>query len=115
MRETSKLGYLLAATIALNSIQPVLHGVAVGAGWQFPVALINVGCYYVIGLPVGALLGYVFKLSVRGIWSGMLVGSLLQTVILLFIIIQTNWRKEALQAEDRVRKWGGPTEPQQTS
>lgn len=26
VRETSKLGYLLAATIFLNSIQPVLHG-----------------------------------------------------------------------------------------
>ncbi|KAL3618815.1 hypothetical protein CASFOL_037338 [Castilleja foliolosa] len=31
INETSKLGYFLAATIFLNSIQPVLHGVAVGA------------------------------------------------------------------------------------
>ncbi|KAA8545935.1 hypothetical protein F0562_020614 [Nyssa sinensis] len=115
MRETSKLGYPLSATILLNGIQPVLHGVAVGAGWQFQVALINVGCYYIIGLPVGALLGYAFKLNVQGIWSGMLVGGFLQAVIMLYIIIQTNWRKEALQAEDRVKQWGGPSEPQQTS
>ncbi|GFQ03819.1 cytochrome c biogenesis protein ccs1 chloroplastic [Phtheirospermum japonicum] len=31
IKETSKLGYFLAATIFLNSIQPVLQGVAVGA------------------------------------------------------------------------------------
>ncbi|KAG6410752.1 hypothetical protein SASPL_128820 [Salvia splendens] len=56
--ETSKLAYFLAATIFLNSIQPVLHGVAVGAGWQVSVAMINVACYYVFGIPFGALLGY---------------------------------------------------------
>uniref|UniRef100_A0A2C9UH35 Protein DETOXIFICATION n=2 Tax=Manihot esculenta TaxID=3983 RepID=A0A2C9UH35_MANES len=44
MKEASNLCYFLAATIFLNSIQPVLHGVAVGAGWQFLVALINIVC-----------------------------------------------------------------------
>ncbi|KAF9620240.1 hypothetical protein IFM89_010975 [Coptis chinensis] len=63
VRETSKLGYVLAATVFLNSIQPVLHGVAVGAGWQFQVAFINAVCYYIIGLPIGALLGYKFNLG----------------------------------------------------
>lgn len=115
LEKTSKLGYFLAATVFLNSIQPVLHGVAVGAGWQFLVAFINTGCYYAVGLPIGALLGYVFKLSAKGIWAGMLLGGLLQTVILLFIVIRTNWNKEALQAGQRVRTWGGPTELQRTS
>lgn len=114
MSETSKLGYFLAATIFLNSIQPILHGVAVGAGWQSMVALLNTGCYYIVGLPIGAVLGYVFKLGVKGIWSGMLLGSLLQTVILLIIIIRTNWSKEALQAGERVTTWGGSPELQQT-
>lgn len=115
MKKTSKLGNLLAATIFLNSIQPVLHGVAVGAGWQFSVALLNVACYYVIGLPIGAVLGYKLNLGVQGIWWAMLGGSLLQTIVLLIIIIRTNWLKESLQAEDRVREWGGPTEPQPSS
>ncbi|XP_030450411.1 protein DETOXIFICATION 33-like isoform X1 [Syzygium oleosum] len=109
--ETSKLGYYLAATIFLNSIQPVLHGVAVGAGWQFFVAIVNIGCYYLLGLPIGALLGYRFKLGAVGIWIGMLIGCLSQTVVLLFIIFRANWRKEALQAEIRMRTWGGQSEP----
>ncbi|KAL5715131.1 hypothetical protein ACHQM5_016999 [Ranunculus cassubicifolius] len=110
VRETSRLGYILAATILLNSIQPVLHGVAVGAGWQFQVAFVNFGCYYVFGLPIGALLGYKFGLGVQGIWSGMLVGSLLQTIILLLILYRTNWEKEALQARERIKTWGVPSE-----
>ncbi|XP_019169466.1 PREDICTED: protein DETOXIFICATION 33-like [Ipomoea nil] len=113
MKETSKLGYLLAATIFLNSVQPVFHGVAVGAGWQFLVALVNLVSYYVVGLPFGALLGFKFDLGVKGIWSAMLGGSVLQTLILYLIIARTNWHKEALQAEERVRYWGGPVENQE--
>lgn len=90
-------------------------GVAVGAGWQFFIALINVGCYYILGLPIGALLGYEFKLGVQGVWIGMLIGCLLQTVVLLFIIFRKNWQLEALKAESRMRTWGGLPEPRQAS
>ncbi|KAK6136829.1 hypothetical protein DH2020_029424 [Rehmannia glutinosa] len=115
INETSKLGYFLAATIFLNSIQPVLHGVAVGAGWQLSVALINVGCYYVFGLPFGALLGYKFDLGVKGIWLGMLAGCLLQTVILILYVLRANWSKEALQAEERLRSYAATPLPQNES
>ncbi|CAN0899202.1 Protein DETOXIFICATION 33 [Linum grandiflorum] len=113
IHEASKLGNFLAATIFLNSILPVLHGVAVGAGWQFQVALINIVCYYVFGLPIGAVLGYKYELGVKGIWSGMLIGYCLQIVFLLYIIYKTNWQKEASDAEERVRNWGGNSEPKQ--
>nr|QEY08345.1 MATE efflux family protein member 2d [Crocus sativus] len=96
VRETSKLGYLLAATILLSFIQPVLSGVAVGAGWQSMVAFVNIGCYYFIGLPIGAVLGFKLKLNAFGIWSGMLMGSILQAVILLVITFRTRWEKEVI-------------------
>ncbi|GAA0177902.1 transporter [Lithospermum erythrorhizon] len=114
IRDTSKLSYILAGTIFLNSVQPVLHGVAVGAGWQFQVALVNIGSYYIFGLPFAGLLGYKFNLRVWGIWSAMLGGTVLQTIILLFIVFRTNWRKEALQAEERVRTWGGQVVSEQS-
>ncbi|KAK9136407.1 hypothetical protein Syun_015737 [Stephania yunnanensis] len=114
VKETSKLQYLLAATIFLNSIQPVLHGVAIGAGWQSLIALISIVCYYVFGLPIGALLGFKFKVGVQGIWSGMFAGAFVQTLILVYILYRTNWQKEALQAEERIKKWGGPTERPET-
>ncbi|XP_008797000.1 protein DETOXIFICATION 33-like [Phoenix dactylifera] len=115
MRETSKLGYLLGATILLNSIQPVLSGVAIGAGWQALVAFINIACYYLLGLPLGAVLGFKLKLNELGIWVGMLVGTLLQTVILLLITFRTKWEKEAVQAEERIRTWGGQHESRSAS
>lgn len=39
-------------------------GVAVGSGWQSTVAYINIGCYYVVGIPMGVLLGWLFNLGV---------------------------------------------------
>ncbi|KAK3425435.1 protein DETOXIFICATION 33 [Eucalyptus grandis] len=105
--ETTKLATLLAITVLLNSLQPVLSGVAVGAGWQWIVAYINIGCYYIVGLPAGILLGFTFGFGVEGIWSGMIGGICLQTIILIILTSITNWNKEAEEAETRVKKWGG--------
>ncbi|KAM1133349.1 hypothetical protein ACFX19_043317 [Malus domestica] len=106
-KETTNLAILLGFTVLLNSLQPVLSGVAVGAGWQTLVAYINIGCYYIVGLPAGILLGFTFKFGVEGIWGGMIGGIVLQTMILIVVTSLTNWKKEADEAESRVRKWGG--------
>ncbi|XP_061361313.1 protein DETOXIFICATION 35-like isoform X1 [Gastrolobium bilobum] len=103
----AKLGYLLAVTMVLNSVQPVISGVAIGGGWQTLVAYINVGCYYLFGIPLGYLLGYAANLGVRGLWGGMICGITLQTLVLLFILYKTNWNKEVEQTTERMRKWGG--------
>lgn len=42
----------------------VFSGVAVGAGWQWLVAYVNVGCYYVVGLPLGFFLGSQLSMGV---------------------------------------------------
>ena len=106
-KETTRLSTLLALTVLLNGLQPVLSGVAVGAGWQSLVAYINIGCYYIFGLPLGLLLGFVFDLGSVGIWGGMIGGICLQTLILIGITAGRNWDKEANEAESRVKKWGG--------
>ena len=40
-------------------------GVAVGCGWQTFVAYVNVGCYYVVGIPIGCVLGFTFNLQAK--------------------------------------------------
>lgn len=106
----SRLGYLLAVTVFMSSIWPVLSGVAVGAGWQVPVAFINVGCYYLVGIPLGILFGFKLKRGAMGIWMGMMIGTFLQMVILFAIIFTTKWEKQAVLAEARMLQWGGKNE-----
>ncbi|XP_057848787.2 protein DETOXIFICATION 31 [Cryptomeria japonica] len=107
MKAVSNLATLLAITMLLNSIQPVLGGVAVGAGWQALVAYINIACYYMFGVPLGCLLGYYFDFGVKGIWAGMICGTTFQTIILCIITFRTKWKKEASQAIERIKVWGG--------
>jgi len=42
-----------------------MKGVAVGCGWQSFVAYVNVGCYYGLGIPLGAVLGFYFKFGAK--------------------------------------------------
>lgn len=65
IRLVPQLSHLLAVTILLNSIQPILSGVAVGSGWQSVVAYINIGSYCIVGLPLGVFLGWVLDLRVK--------------------------------------------------
>jgi hypothetical protein len=46
-----------------NISSKFLAGVAIGAGWQSLVAFINIGCYYFIGIPLGALFGFKLNLD----------------------------------------------------
>uniref|UniRef100_A0A803L0R9 Uncharacterized protein n=1 Tax=Chenopodium quinoa TaxID=63459 RepID=A0A803L0R9_CHEQI len=70
----AELTPILAISIIINNFQPVLSGVAIGAGWQALVAYINIACYYILGIPLDLILGYVVGLGVKGIWLGMLAG-----------------------------------------
>ncbi|KAH9797820.1 protein DETOXIFICATION 40 [Citrus sinensis] len=106
----AELSPFLALSVILNGIQPVLSGVAVGCGWQAFVAYVNVGCYYLIGIPIGCLLGFKFNLGTKGIWSGMIGGTLIQTIILVYVTLRTDWNKEVEKARNRMDEWGDKTE-----
>ncbi|KAF8694722.1 hypothetical protein HU200_037808 [Digitaria exilis] len=99
------LSVLLALTILLNGIQPVLSGVAVGSGWQALVAYVNIGSYYLIGVSFGVILAWGFHYGITGIWVGMIGGTTVQTLILAYITLRCDWNEEALKASSRMQRW----------
>lgn len=101
----SELTPLLVFSILLNGIQPVLSGVAVGCGWQAFVAYVNVGCYYVVGVPLGVLLAFYFDFGAKGIWSGLVGGMLMQTIILCWVTFRTDWNEEVMKSKMRIKQW----------
>lgn len=101
----SRLHVLLAFSMLLNSIYPVLTGVAVGAGVQSMVAFVNLGSYYAIGLPVGILLGYVAHLQVTGLWIGLLSGVVVQTLVLSYLIWKIDWNEQVNKASERLGRF----------
>lgn len=105
----SHLTPLLAISVFLNGIQPILSGVAIGSGWQAVVAYVNLAAYYIIGLPIGCVLGFKTGLGVAGIWWGMIVGVLIQTATLIIITVRTNWNTEVQKAIERLKSAGEET------
>nr|XP_023884500.1 protein DETOXIFICATION 27-like [Quercus suber] len=102
------LAVLLAFTILFNCIQPVLSGVAIGSGWQAKVAFINIGSYYLVGVPLGVLLGWSLHFGITGIWTGMISGTVIQTLILAIITLRCEWEKEAQKAQILITKEAAP-------
>ncbi|KAK7380958.1 hypothetical protein VNO78_33477 [Psophocarpus tetragonolobus] len=99
------LSTLLAVSVLLNSVQPVLCGVAIGAGWQSIVAYVNLACYYLIGVPVGVVIGVYFHLEAKGIWIGMQFGIFVQTLVLIIITYRTDWDTQVEKAQNLIGKW----------
>ncbi|PUZ67920.1 hypothetical protein GQ55_3G473300 [Panicum hallii var. hallii] len=97
---------LLAFSIFLNGIQPILSGAAIGSGWQAIVAYVNVGAYYLIGLPIGCILGYKTSLGAAGLWWRLIIGVTVQTIALIILTARTNWDNEVEKAMQQLQQTG---------
>ncbi|CAH8258072.1 unnamed protein product [Arabidopsis lyrata] len=86
----------------LDGLQCVLSGVARGCGWQKIGACVNLGSYYLVGVPLGLLLGFHFHIGGRGLWLGIVTALAVQVLCLSLVTIFTNWDKEAKKASNRV-------------
>ncbi|MED6137034.1 hypothetical protein PIB30_061225 [Stylosanthes scabra] len=99
-----ELSILLAFTILLNCLQPVLSGVAVGCGNQAIVAYINIGSCYLIGMPLGLFLGWLLPSGIIGMWTGMMSGTVVQTLMLIIITMRYDWDQKVRKAQILVKE-----------
>ncbi|KAL0395908.1 UNVERIFIED_CONTAM: protein DETOXIFICATION 6 [Sesamum calycinum] len=92
----------LCLSITVDSLQAVLSGVARGGGWQRIGAYVNLGAYYVVGIPVALLMGFGLHLKGKGLWTGTIVGGAVQFVLLSIVTCLTDWEKQATEARQRI-------------
>ncbi|MFS7971710.1 putative multi antimicrobial extrusion protein [Helianthus anomalus] len=90
----SKVMPVLALSNFMDGIQGVLSGTARGCGWQKIGAAVNLGAYYIIGLPCSAILTFMLHYGGMGLWMGIISGSGLQAILLLVITMRTNWEQQ---------------------
>ncbi|XP_021896178.1 protein DETOXIFICATION 12-like isoform X1 [Carica papaya] len=98
---------LVCLSVILDSIQGVLSGVSRGCGWQHIGAFINLGAFYLWGIPVAATLAFWLKWRGIGLWAGVQAGACMQTILLVIVTACTNWEKQASDARERIFK--GPS------
>ncbi|KAJ9568211.1 hypothetical protein OSB04_004177 [Centaurea solstitialis] len=85
---------VLALSNFIDGIQGVLSGTARGCGWQKIGAFVNLGAYYLVGLPCSIILTFLLHYGGMGLWMGIIGGSGLQAFLLLVITMRTNWEQQ---------------------
>ncbi|BFG14630.1 hypothetical protein CerSpe_009040 [Prunus speciosa] len=93
---------LVAISHFFDGLQSVLSGVIRGSGQQKIGAYVNLGAYYLMGIPTSVVLAFVLHLGGKGLWIGIIVALFSQTLFLAIIITRTDWEKEVKKASDRV-------------
>ncbi|KAL0381426.1 UNVERIFIED_CONTAM: protein DETOXIFICATION 1 [Sesamum angustifolium] len=97
---------LICTSTVTDSLQAAISGVARGSGWQHIGAYVNLGAFYLVGIPVAVVLGFVEHLKAKGFWIGIVIGSILQSAILSVITGFTDWQKQAIRARERISGGG---------
>ncbi|GMN46325.1 hypothetical protein TIFTF001_015499 [Ficus carica] len=93
---------ILAVSHFLEGLQCVLSGNARGCGWQKIGAFVNLGSYYIVGIPSAIVFAFVFHIGGKGLWLGIICALVVQSLSLLFITINTKWEQQANKAKERV-------------
>lgn len=93
---------LICLSVIADSLHGVLSGIARGCGWQDLAVYVNLGAYYLVGIPVAVTLSFWFDFRGKGLWIGILVGSFLQTILYSAITSCINWEEKAKKARERI-------------
>ncbi|KAK7251702.1 hypothetical protein RIF29_35125 [Crotalaria pallida] len=96
------LGELPLAGASLANSFSSVTGTTRGCGLQKIGAYINLGSYYLVGVPSAILFGFVLHLGGKGLWLGIICAGSVQVLSLVIVIARINWEQEAKNATNRV-------------
>ncbi|KAM7393655.1 hypothetical protein PAMP_020512 [Pampus punctatissimus] len=82
----------------VDAIAGVSGGILRGAGKQMIGALCNLVGYYFIGFPIGVSLMFAVNMGIVGLWTGLVICVLIQSVFFLVLLFKLDWKKAAAEA-----------------
>ncbi|OQS05862.1 Multidrug/Oligosaccharidyl-lipid/Polysaccharide (MOP) Flippase Superfamily [Thraustotheca clavata] len=85
-----------------DGLNGICEGIFRGQGRQKIAAVINICSYYMLGLPLAYIAGFVWQFNIAGVWLGFTVGCGTCFFIFFTMIKRTNWVELAAIARARV-------------
>ncbi|KAJ8749274.1 hypothetical protein K2173_018754 [Erythroxylum novogranatense] len=98
----TRMAPLVCVSVVLDGLQGLFSGISRGCGWQHIGAYINLGAYYLLGVPAAAILAFPLRLRGYGLWIGIQLGAFVQTILLSIVTCGTHWEKQANKARGRI-------------
>ncbi|KAK4795785.1 hypothetical protein SAY86_028111 [Trapa natans] len=83
-----------------NCPQTAGCGVLRGSARPTVGAHINLGSFYLVGMPVAVLLGFVAKMGFPGLWLGLLAAQASCALLMVYALGTTDWRLQAARAKE---------------
>ncbi|URE49148.1 Mate efflux family protein [Musa troglodytarum] len=102
VRYVSTMMPVLAMSDFMDGIQCTLSGAARGCGWQKFCSFVNLGAYYVVGIPSAIMFAFFLHIGGKGLWMGIICALVVQVLVLTAAIVRTDWGQETKKARDRV-------------
>ncbi|MED6220157.1 Protein DETOXIFICATION 12 [Stylosanthes scabra] len=93
---------LVCLSVIFDSMHGFLSGVARGCGWQHLGVYVNLGAFYLCGIPAAATFAFWVKLKGIGLWVGIQTGAFVQNFLLATITCCINWEQQAIKARTRL-------------
>ncbi|KAJ8386234.1 hypothetical protein AAFF_G00175540 [Aldrovandia affinis] len=82
----------------METITIVSGGIVRGSGKQKIGALCYLVGYYFIGLPIGMSLMFAAKMGIMGLWTGLIICAVSQSVFFIIFLVKLNWKKATHEA-----------------
>lgn len=98
----SHLLTVLSVYVILDAFAVFGSAVCRGTGRQREGARVVLFSYWAVGVPLGYVLGFVAHMGPYGLVAGMFFGKMIHTSLMMFLVIRTDWKKEAENARKRV-------------
>ncbi|KAJ1437822.1 Multi antimicrobial extrusion protein [Sesbania bispinosa] len=112
IRYVSSMMPILAVSSFLDGIQSALSGILAGCGWQKIGAYVNLGSFYLVGVPCAVVLAFPLHMEAmvltalfsdeQGLWLGIISAFIVQVLFYTVVTMRTNWEEEARKAQRRV-------------
>ncbi|OVA07338.1 Multi antimicrobial extrusion protein [Macleaya cordata] len=83
-----------------NCPQTTGCGVLRGSARPTTGANINLGSFYLVGMPVAIFMGFVIKMGFTGLWVGLLAAQASCALLMLYVLATTDWMVQVQRARE---------------
>ncbi|KAL9231076.1 hypothetical protein vseg_006342 [Gypsophila vaccaria] len=100
IRGVRKMMVLMALLELVNFPLTVCGGIMRGTARPWLSSYASLGGFYLLALPLGIVLGFKAKLGLEGLLIGFMAGVTVCLIVLLAILVRTDWVQEAAKAQE---------------
>ncbi|KIP09793.1 hypothetical protein PHLGIDRAFT_116113 [Phlebiopsis gigantea 11061_1 CR5-6] len=93
---------IVALFQVFDGLGAVTAGILRAEGKQFTGALLNLSAYYVIGIPFGLWLAFSKNADLMGLWVGLTVALVYESLVSSWICLRTDWTYEVEKVRRRL-------------